>query len=163
MFRVIDMPQMKYVNQFILSQLLLLCLLCVVMFLCFGYRFLKEMPRKATGETYVWDHAKEKIFLEKLDYHLACSGGKHPPLATLDLWAAEFNAEFGGVPAYSITLYQKKERMKKIYRGWKALQCRTGLGYDPLTDRVICSDDTWQSFIKVIKIHSTKWHVLYFF
>ncbi|GMN66138.1 hypothetical protein TIFTF001_035209 [Ficus carica] len=41
--------------------------------------------------------------------------------------------------------------MKKIYRGWKALQCRTGLGYDPSTDRVICSDDAWQSFIQVYK------------
>ncbi|GMN43467.1 hypothetical protein TIFTF001_012668 [Ficus carica] len=41
--------------------------------------------------------------------------------------------------------------MKKIYRGWKALQRRTGLGYDPLTDRVICSDEAWQSFIGVYK------------
>ncbi|GMN44387.1 hypothetical protein TIFTF001_013579 [Ficus carica] len=41
--------------------------------------------------------------------------------------------------------------MKKIYRGWKALQCRTGLGYDPSTDRVISSDDVWQSFIQVFK------------
>ncbi|GMN51882.1 hypothetical protein TIFTF001_021044 [Ficus carica] len=41
--------------------------------------------------------------------------------------------------------------MKKIYRGWKALQCRTGLGYDPSTDIVICSDDAWQSFIQVYK------------
>ncbi|GMN36199.1 hypothetical protein TIFTF001_005824 [Ficus carica] len=41
--------------------------------------------------------------------------------------------------------------MKKIYRGWKVLQSRTGLGYDPVTDKVICSDDAWQSFIKVYK------------
>ncbi|GMN55621.1 hypothetical protein TIFTF001_024750 [Ficus carica] len=41
--------------------------------------------------------------------------------------------------------------MKKIYRGWKALQVRTGLGYDPSTNRVICSDDAWQSFIQVHK------------
>ncbi|GMN68184.1 hypothetical protein TIFTF001_037241 [Ficus carica] len=41
--------------------------------------------------------------------------------------------------------------MKKIYRGWKALQCRIGLGYDMSTDRVICSDDAWQSFIQVYK------------
>ncbi|GMN53366.1 hypothetical protein TIFTF001_022504 [Ficus carica] len=39
--------------------------------------------------------------------------------------------------------------MKKIYRGWKFLQSRTGLGYDPVTDQVICSDEAWQSFIKV--------------
>ncbi|GMN38415.1 hypothetical protein TIFTF001_007645 [Ficus carica] len=41
--------------------------------------------------------------------------------------------------------------MKKIYRGWKMLQVRTGLEYDPLTDKVICSYDTWQSFIQVHK------------
>ncbi|GMN61100.1 hypothetical protein TIFTF001_030190 [Ficus carica] len=41
--------------------------------------------------------------------------------------------------------------MKKIYRGWKVLQVRTRLGYDPSTDRVICSDDAWQSFIQVHK------------
>ncbi|GMN61058.1 hypothetical protein TIFTF001_030151 [Ficus carica] len=41
--------------------------------------------------------------------------------------------------------------MKKIYRGWKVLQSRTGLGYDPSTERVICSDDEWQSFIQVYK------------
>ncbi|GMN61321.1 hypothetical protein TIFTF001_030409 [Ficus carica] len=38
--------------------------------------------------------------------------------------------------------------MKKIYRGWKALQVRTGLGYDSSNDRVICLDDAWQSFIQ---------------
>ncbi|GMN53983.1 hypothetical protein TIFTF001_023111 [Ficus carica] len=41
--------------------------------------------------------------------------------------------------------------MKKIYRGWSALQVRIGLGYDLSTDRVICLDDAWQSFIQVHK------------
>ncbi|GMN19020.1 hypothetical protein TIFTF001_023964 [Ficus carica] len=109
------------------------------------------MPRKATGESYQWDHAKETVFLEKLDYYVACNSGRHPPLATLDSWAKEFNSAYGGVSAYGLTLQQKKDRMKKIYSGWKALQCRTGLGYDPVTDRVICSDDAWQSFIQVHK------------
>ncbi|GMN61239.1 hypothetical protein TIFTF001_030322 [Ficus carica] len=91
-----------------------------------------EMPRKATGESYHWDHAKETVFLEKLDYYVACNSSRHPPLETLDSWAKEFNSAYGGVPAYGLTLQQKKDRMKKIYRGWKALQCRTGLGYDPV-------------------------------
>ncbi|GMN67257.1 hypothetical protein TIFTF001_036313 [Ficus carica] len=117
----------------------------------FGYCFPKEMMRKASGDHYFWDPAKEKKFLIQLDEYLACSGGKHPPKATLELWAAQFNAEFGGVPAHGMTLYQKKERMKKIYRGWKALQLRTGLGYDPSTDSVISSDEAWQSFIGVFK------------
>ncbi|GMN36112.1 hypothetical protein TIFTF001_005742 [Ficus carica] len=82
------------------------------------------MPRKASGETYVWDNAKEKKFLQQLDDYLACSGGRHPPKAILDLWATQFNAEFGG---------------------------QTGLGYDASTDRVICSDEAWQSFIQVFK------------
>ncbi|GMN27591.1 hypothetical protein TIFTF001_049376 [Ficus carica] len=50
-----------------------------------------------------------------------------------------------------MTLYQKKERMMKIYRGWKALETRTGLWYDPTTDRVVCSDEAWQSFIGIHK------------
>ena len=108
----------------------------------FGSRFLKEMRRKALGETYIQDPAKKKHFLEKIDEYLAYSGDKHPSFAILDQWAAQFNAEYGGVPTFKITLCQKKERMKKIYREWKALQCRTSLGYNPLTDRVICSDDT---------------------
>ncbi|GMN38386.1 hypothetical protein TIFTF001_007619 [Ficus carica] len=41
--------------------------------------------------------------------------------------------------------------MKKVYRGWKVLQAHTDLGYDPATDRVVCSDEAWQSFIKVHK------------
>ncbi|GMN26339.1 hypothetical protein TIFTF001_001280 [Ficus carica] len=86
------------------------------------------MPRKASSETYVWDNAKEKLFLEKLDDFLMCNGGKQPTMQILDLWATQFNAEFGGV-----------------------LQSRTGLGYDPVTDPVICSDEAWQSFIKVNK------------
>ncbi|GMN61399.1 hypothetical protein TIFTF001_030483 [Ficus carica] len=109
------------------------------------------MPRKASGEIYFWDPAKEKKFLEKIDEYLATTGGKQPTLAILNIWAAQFNAEFEGVPAFGSTLFQKKERMKKIYRGWKVLQSRTGLGYDPSTDRVICSDDEWQSFIQVYK------------
>ncbi|GMN61140.1 hypothetical protein TIFTF001_030218 [Ficus carica] len=109
------------------------------------------MPHKASGETYFWEPAKEKKFLQQLDDYLACSGDKHPPLATLDLWAVQFNAEYGRVPAHRMTLYQKKERMKKIYRDWKALQCRTGLGYDPSMDRVICSDEAWQSFIQGLR------------
>ncbi|GMN52491.1 hypothetical protein TIFTF001_021640 [Ficus carica] len=105
------------------------------------------MPRKTSGDHYFWDAAKETKFLIQLSEYVECSGGKHPPKATLELWAAQFNAEFGGVPAHAMTLYQKKERMKKIYNGWKALQTRTGLGYDPTTDRVVCSDEAWNSFI----------------
>ncbi|GMN32003.1 hypothetical protein TIFTF001_049742 [Ficus carica] len=86
------------------------------------------MPCKASGEHYFWDPAKGKKFLQQLDDYLTCSGGKHPPLATLELWATQFNAE-----------------------GWKALQCRTGLGYNPSTDRVICSNKAWRSFIQVFK------------
>ncbi|GMN20145.1 hypothetical protein TIFTF001_043009 [Ficus carica] len=41
--------------------------------------------------------------------------------------------------------------MKKINKGWKVLQTYTGLGYDPVTDRVICSDEEWQSFVQVHK------------
>ncbi|GMN64830.1 hypothetical protein TIFTF001_033889 [Ficus carica] len=110
------------------------------------------MPRKSSGETYVWDHAKEKLFLEKLDDYLASTGGKQPTSSILELWANEFNTQFGGVRAYGSTLSpKKKERMRKNYRGWKALKVHTGLGYDPTTDTVVCSDDTWQSFVKVFK------------
>ena len=108
------------------------------------------MPRKSTGEAYHWDEAKERAFLQKLDLYVAAHAGHHPPLTTLDDWAREFNSAFGGVPAYGLTLQQKRDRMRKIYRGWKSLQCRTGLGYDPLTDRVICSDEAWHSFLRVI-------------
>lgn len=110
------------------------------------------MPRKATGESYVWDHVKEKLFLEKLDDHLAATGGKQPTSSILQIWAREFNTRFGGVPALPSTLYKKKERMRKIYRGWKVLQTHTGLGYDPATDTVVCSDETWHNFIKVIQL-----------
>ncbi|GMN72858.1 hypothetical protein TIFTF001_054237 [Ficus carica] len=109
------------------------------------------MPRKASGESYVWTDAKERLFLEKLDEYLAERGGKQPPTAILELWANEFNTHFGGVPALASTLSQKKERMKKIYRGWKSLQTHTGLGYDPRTDTVVCSDETWQTFLKDYK------------
>ncbi|GMN30567.1 hypothetical protein TIFTF001_049624 [Ficus carica] len=71
------------------------------------------MPRKSSGDHYFWDTAKERKFLLQLDEYMQCSGGKHPPKATLELWAVQFNAEFGGVPAHGMTLYQKKERMKK--------------------------------------------------
>ncbi|GMN73912.1 hypothetical protein TIFTF001_052270, partial [Ficus carica] len=57
------------------------------------------MPRKSSGETYVWDPVKEKLFLEKLDDYLPSTGGKPPTSSILNLWANEFNAQFGGVPA----------------------------------------------------------------
>ena len=118
------------------------------------------MPRKASGETYVWDPVKEKKFLEKLDDYLSTGGGKQPTAAIFKLWAAEFNSEFGGVPALGSTLSQKKERMKKVYRGWKVLQSRTGLGYDPATDRVTCSDEEWHSFIQVTSVPSTSRYII---
>ena len=120
------------------------------------------MPRKASGDHYVWDAAKETKFLQQLDDYLALSGGKHPPLSTLDIWASQFNVEYGGIPAHGMTLYQKKERMKKIYRGWKALQCRTGLGYNPVTERVICSDEAWRNFIGVIAMSNFRHYVIVF-
>ncbi|GMN58104.1 hypothetical protein TIFTF001_027207 [Ficus carica] len=81
------------------------------------------MPRKASGESYVWIDDKEKLFLEKLDEYLAARGGKQPTSSVLELWATEFNTRFGGVPAF-------------------------GLGYDPVTDTVVCSDETWRGFVK---------------
>ncbi|GMN24266.1 hypothetical protein TIFTF001_050314 [Ficus carica] len=53
------------------------------------------MPRKASGESYVWDHAKEKLFLEKLDDYLASRGGKQPTSSILELWASA--SGFGSV------------------------------------------------------------------
>ncbi|GMN56296.1 hypothetical protein TIFTF001_025414 [Ficus carica] len=38
--------------------------------------------------------------------------------------------------------------MRKIYKGWKVLKVQTGLWYDSEADRVVCSDEAWQSFIK---------------
>ncbi|GMN63614.1 hypothetical protein TIFTF001_032702 [Ficus carica] len=76
------------------------------------------MPRKASGESYVWTDDKEELFLEKLDEYLAARGGKQPTSSVLELWATEFNTCFGG------------------------------LGYDPVTDTVVCSDETWRGFVK---------------
>ncbi|GMN46916.1 hypothetical protein TIFTF001_016094 [Ficus carica] len=106
------------------------------------------MPRKSSGETYVWNSVKERRKLEKLDDFYSSNPGRQPAMQIYDLWANEFNTEFGGVPAHGSTLYQKKERMRKIYKGWKVLKVQTGLGYDSVVDRVVCSDEAWQSFIK---------------
>ncbi|GMN31825.1 hypothetical protein TIFTF001_046550 [Ficus carica] len=90
----------------------------------------------------------ERRLLEKLDDFYSSNPGRQPSMQIYDIWANEFNTEFGGVPALDTTLYQKKERMRKIYKGWKVLKVQTGLGYDPEADRVVCSDEAWQSFIK---------------
>ncbi|GMN64869.1 hypothetical protein TIFTF001_033939 [Ficus carica] len=107
-----------------------------------------EMPRKSSGETFVWNSVKERRLLEKLDDFYSSNPGRQPSMQIYDIWANEFNTEFGGVPALGTTLYQKKERMRKIYKGWKVLKVQTDLGYDPEADRVVCSDEAWQSFIK---------------
>ncbi|GMN19247.1 hypothetical protein TIFTF001_046926 [Ficus carica] len=107
-----------------------------------------EMPRKSSGETFVWNSEKERRLLEKLDDFYSSNLGRQPSMQLYDIWANEFNIEFGGVPALGTTLYQKKERMRKIYKGWKVLKVQTGLWYDPVADRVVCSDEAWQSFIK---------------
>ena len=86
---------------------------------------------------------------------MSYSGYKHPSIQILEQHASQFNSEYGGVPAYGLNIIfkkKKKKRMKKIHRGWKALQVRIDLGYDPSTDRVICLDDAWQSFIQVIAL-----------
>ncbi|GMN55878.1 hypothetical protein TIFTF001_024998 [Ficus carica] len=107
------------------------------------------MPRKSSGETFVWNTVNEKRLLEKLDDFYSSNPDRQPGKQIYDLWAKEFNTEFGGIPAHGDTLYQKKDCMKKIYKGWKFLQVQTGLGYDPVTETVVCSDEAWQSFIKV--------------
>ncbi|GMN52608.1 hypothetical protein TIFTF001_021744 [Ficus carica] len=88
-----------------------------------------EMPRKSLGETFAWDPIMEKRLLKKLDDFLSCNSGRMPTIQIYDLWAQEFNAEFGGVPAHGLTLSQKKDRTKKVYRGWKVLQAHTGLRF----------------------------------
>ena len=75
------------------------------------------MPRKVSGESYVWTDAKEKLFLEKLDEYLAERGGKQPTSSVLELWATEFNTRFGGVPAFGSTLSQKKRANEKDLQG----------------------------------------------
>ncbi|GMN46400.1 hypothetical protein TIFTF001_015572 [Ficus carica] len=95
-----------------------------------------EMPRKSSGETFVWNPVKERQLLEKLDDFYSSNPGRQPGMQIYDLWANEFNTEFGGVPAHGSTLYQKKERMRKIYKGWKVLKVQTDLGYDSQTDKV---------------------------
>ncbi|GMN44925.1 hypothetical protein TIFTF001_014120 [Ficus carica] len=46
-------------------------------------------------------------------------------------------------PLTALLYTQKKERMRKIYKGWKVLKVQTGLGYDSEADRVVCSDEAW--------------------
>ncbi|GMN71257.1 hypothetical protein TIFTF001_055929, partial [Ficus carica] len=116
------------------------------------------MSRKSSGETFVWNPVKEKRLLEKLDDFYSSNPGRQPGMQIYDLWANEFNTEFGGVPAHGSTLYQKKERMRKIYKGWKVLKVQTGLGYDSEADRVVCSDEAWHSFIKM---HPESRHLCY--
>ncbi|GMN63617.1 hypothetical protein TIFTF001_032701 [Ficus carica] len=94
------------------------------------------MPRKSSGETFVWNSVKESRLLEKLDDFYSSNPGRQPSMQLYDIWANEFNIEFGGVLALGTTLYQKKERMRKIYKGWKVLKVQTGLEYDPVADRV---------------------------
>ncbi|GMN32033.1 hypothetical protein TIFTF001_046569 [Ficus carica] len=110
-----------------------------------------KMPRKSLDETFVWNPVKEKWLLEKMDDFYSSNPSRQPGMQIYDLWANEFNTEFGGVLAHGVTLYPKKERMRKIYKGWKVLQSQTGLGYDPVADRVVCSDEAWQSFIKGLR------------
>ena len=68
------------------------------------------MSRKASGEIYIWDNAKEKKFLEKMDQFLSYSGDKHHFIQILEQWATQFNSEYGGVPTYGLTLYQGKKK-----------------------------------------------------
>ncbi|GMN43243.1 hypothetical protein TIFTF001_012447 [Ficus carica] len=75
------------------------------------------MPRKASGETYIWDTAKEKKnSLQKL----------------MSTW-----------PTVVVNIHPLQS---SIDRPTSLI-----LRYDQSTDRVICSDDAWQSFIQVYK------------
>ncbi|GMN23213.1 hypothetical protein TIFTF001_051293 [Ficus carica] len=92
------------------------------------------MPRKASGETYVWDPAKKKKFLEKLGEYLATTGGKQPTLAVLDIWAAQFNAEFGGVYKKCKHLKHEGLRNKELYYNvFKKNHAAGALGYGSVT------------------------------
>ncbi|GMN30165.1 hypothetical protein TIFTF001_049589 [Ficus carica] len=73
------------------------------------------MPRRATSESYSWDQAKETVFLEKLDYYVACHSSRHPPISVLDGWAREFNAAFGGVHKECNHLRYEGLRNKELY------------------------------------------------
>ncbi|GMN63841.1 hypothetical protein TIFTF001_032915 [Ficus carica] len=52
------------------------------------------MPRKSSGETFVWNTVKEKRLLEKLDDFYSSNPGRQPGKQIYDLWAKEFNIEF---------------------------------------------------------------------
>ncbi|GMN34530.1 hypothetical protein TIFTF001_004747 [Ficus carica] len=91
-----------------------------------------EMPRRSSGKTFVWNSVKESRLLEKLDDFYSSNPGRQPSMQLYDIWANEFNIEFGGVPALGTTLYQKKERMRKIYKGWKEHPLCRHLRYEGL-------------------------------
>ncbi|GMN37787.1 hypothetical protein TIFTF001_007107 [Ficus carica] len=118
------------------------------------------MPCKSSGETYVWNPVKERRLLEKLDDFYSANPGRQPAMRIYDLWANEFNTEFGGVPAHGSNLYQKKECMRKIYKGWKVLKVQTGLGYDFEADRVVCSDEAWHLRYEGLRHKELQYNVL---
>ena len=108
-------------KQVLLSNLCILVSRCIIFVFILHYWFffffclcyIKEILLKSSGETYVWDPVKEKRLLKKLDDFFSCNSGKQPTIQIYDLWANEFNSKFGGVPAYGVTLYQKKRADEK--------------------------------------------------
>lgn len=98
------------------------------------------------GTNFRWTDEHEKIICELCIKFIRKNG-------RVSFKWIEINQEFEAIIKRKIhqkALKNKYDAMKRDWRSWKSLKFgETGLGWDPLTGKLSCSDEWWERKIKV--------------
>ena len=101
------------------------------------------------GGTLHWPEVAEIQYLTLMAEYCRNNPGSKIPHRLYKKWA-EMLSRTMGRPVRFEKLTSKRDRFAKDYRIFKKLRDQSGLGWDPITCRFDCDDETWQNEVEVI-------------
>ncbi|XP_024023429.1 uncharacterized protein LOC112092196 [Morus notabilis] len=94
-----------------------------------------------------WSPEAEEQLLRRLgEFNLLNSAGTTPNREKFTQWATELSNHFS-VPLGWDKVKQKTARLKKTFEAEFLLRTATGLGWDPIEKKPMCTDQYWQQFV----------------
>ena len=109
----------------------------------------KRDPNQPTAN---WTKASELVLIQKIFDYAIEFNGRRPSSVVWTQWAMDLSVQFSQVLTMD-QLKTKRERLRRLFACYKALQTTIGLGWDPDSGTVSCSKEYWADFIKVLFTH----------
>ena len=108
------------------------------------------MPRGRTDDesTLHWTERQKEELLTRLAAYNRTANGKKPDSKTWEDWAKELQ-DFFKDQVTPAKVQQMKVHLKAKFDHEVMLRNNTGLGWDPITGAVTCTDEYWEEFAKV--------------